>query len=184
MRAHENPFRVSRVDSIRFRGQSVPSLVAAVRSHAYRGAIVGPEGSGKSTLLAEIAEHLERDGVRVRAVRFDDLAALATALIDRDAVWCIDGAERIPFPLRVALTISLHRVVITCHVAAPGLPLLAQCATAPALLTELLGDLGGPTVSSEDADALFRRSGGNLRLAFRALYDMAAQDFAGAFLAR
>jgi hypothetical protein len=184
MRAHENPFRVSRVDSIRFRGQSVPSLVAALRSHAYRGAIVGPEGSGKSTLLGEMAEHLEHDGMRVRRARFDDLAALATALVDREAVHFVDGAERIPLPLRVALAISLHRVVITCHVAAPGLAILARCATAPALLTELLDDLGGPTLSPEDADALFRGSRGNLRLAFRSLYDMAAQDFAGAFLAR
>jgi GTPase SAR1 family protein len=184
MRAHENPFRVSRVDSLRFRGPQMPTLIATLRSHGYRGAIVGPEGSGKSTLLREMAEHLDGDGLRVRTARFDDHASLATALVDRDAVWLIDGAERIPLPLRIVLTMSVHRVVITTHITAPGLPVLVNCTTTPALLAELLGDLGGPTLSSEDADALFRRSGGNLRLAFRSLYDMAAQDFAGAFLAR
>ncbi len=184
MRAHENPFRVSRVGSLRFRGPPIPTLVATLQLHGYRGAIVGPEGSGKSTLLREIAEHLERDGLRVRTARFDDRALLAAALVDREAVWHIDGAERIPLPFRVVLTMSVHRVVITTHIAAPGLPVLVRCATTPALLAELLGDLGGPKLSSQDADALFRGSRGNLRLAFGSLYDMAAQDFVGAFLAR
>jgi hypothetical protein len=131
-----------------------------------------------------MAEHLERNGLRVRTARFDDRASLATAIVDREAVWHIDGAERIPLPLRTLLTLSVHRVVITTHIAAPGLPVLVRCATTPALLLELLGDLGGPTLSSQDADALFRGSRGNLRLAFRSLYDMAGEDFVGAFLAR
>ena len=184
MRAHENPFRVSRLDALHFRGAPIASLVATLRSHAYRGAVVGPEGSGKSTLLREMAEYLENDGVHVRIVRFDDHAALATALVHRDAVWLIDGAERIPLPLRAALTTSLRRVVITTHAAAPGLQILVRCATTPALLTELMHELEGPTLSVVEAEALFRASRGNLRLAFRSLYDMASQDFVGAFLAR
>jgi energy-coupling factor transporter ATP-binding protein EcfA2 len=184
MRAHENPFRLSRVDSLRFRGEQVPALAATLRLRGYRGAVVGPEGSGKSTLLREIAEHLEHDGQRVRIVRFDDLAALVTALVDRGAVWLIDGAERIPLPLRAVLTASLRSVVITTHTPATGLPLLVRCATTPALLTDLLGDLHGPTLSAAEVEGLFYASRGNLRLAFRSLYDMSAQDFVGAFLAR
>src|SRR5207247_49164 len=87
MRAHENPYRVSRVEALGFRGsESVAHLAATVRSHEYRGVIVGPEGSGKSTLLRELAGIIVADGVRVRIARFDDVAALASALVQRAPV--------------------------------------------------------------------------------------------------
>jgi ABC-type molybdenum transport system ATPase subunit/photorepair protein PhrA len=185
VRAHENPFRTSRVQSLRFReGPSVPALVAVLRSRGNRGAIVGPEGSGKSTLLREISEHLRNDGSRVRVVRFDDSGSLAAALVDRDTIWLIDGAERIAPAMRIALVTVVRQIVITAHGWAAGLPILFQCQTSVTLLNELLVELGAPSVSPEDADDLFRRSDGNLRLVFRSLYDAAAQDFVGAFRAR
>lgn len=185
MRAHENPYRVSRVESLRFRGRtSVPILVAALASAGYRGAIVGPEGSGKSTLLREIGDHLLEEGWPVRIVRFDNGAALATAIVDRETVWLVDGAERITLPLRTALTCLVHRIVITSHDRAAGLPVLVRCETTFPLFSELLADLGCLPLSAEEAEALFHRSGGNLRLAFRALYDATAADFVGALRAR
>jgi hypothetical protein len=185
MRAHENPYRISCVESLGFRGrESVARLVAEVVSMGYRGAIVGQEGSGKSTLLREIGESLAEDGCRVRIVRFDDRAALAQAIFDRDTVWLIDGAERIVSPLRVALARLVRRIVMTSHSSTAGLPLVTRCATNLTLFSDLLADLGGPPLTSEDAETVFRRSGGNLRLAFRSLYDAAAHDFVGAFRAR
>jgi len=167
MRAHENPYRVSRVEALGFRGsEPVAHLAAAVRSHEYRGVIVGPEGSGKSTLLRELAGSIAADGVRVRIARFDDVAALASALVERDTVWLVE------------------RIVMTSHEETSTLPLLVHCETDLALLDDLLAELAGPTAAAEVAEALFRESGGNLRLVFQALYDAAAQDFAGAFLAR
>jgi ABC-type molybdenum transport system ATPase subunit/photorepair protein PhrA len=185
VKAHENPYRVSRVETLRFRGsEPVAQLADTVRSHSYRGAIVGPEGSGKSTLLRELADSIAADGIRVRVVRFDGVAALASALVDRDTVWLVDGAERIPPPIRATLAKLVRRIVITAHHETSYLPLLALCDTDLALLDDLLAELAGPTAGSDVAEALFRESGGNLRLVFQALYDAAAQDFAGAFRAR
>ena len=125
MRAHENPYRVSRVEALGFRGsESVAHLAATVRSHEYRGVIVGPEGSGKSTLLRELAGIIVADGVRVRIARFDDVAALASALVQRDPVWLVDGAERIPAPIRSMLATLVRRIVMTSHEETSTLPLL------------------------------------------------------------
>jgi len=185
MRAHENPFRVSRVEALGFRGsESVVHLAATLRSHEYRGVIIGPEGSGKSTLLRELAGLIAADGVRVRIARFDDVAALASAVVERDAVWLVDGAERIPAPIRSMLAMLVRRIVMTSHEETSNLPLLVQCETDLALLDDLLAELAGPTAAAEIAAALFHESGGNLRMVFQALYDAAAQDFAGAFRAR
>lgn len=185
MRAHENPYRTSCVESLRFRGrESVPNYVATLGSVGYRGAIVGPEGSGKSTLLRAIGERLAEDGWRVRVVRFDDRGAFADAIVDRETIWLVDGAERIVLPLRAALARLVRRIVLTDHSTTAGLPLLARCETNLTLFSDLLAALGGPPLTSEDAESVFRQSGGNLRLAFRSLYDAAAQDFVGAFRAR
>jgi ABC-type molybdenum transport system ATPase subunit/photorepair protein PhrA len=173
------------VEALPFRRSGpVAGLAATVRANGYRGAIVGPEGSGKSTLLRELADSLAADGLRVRIARFDDVAALASALVVRDTVWLVDGAERIPLPIRVTLAGAVRRIVITTHAAMSGLPLLVRCETDLALLRDLLAELGGPMGASELAEVVFRESGGNLRLVFRALYDAAAQDFAGALRAR
>jgi ABC-type thiamine transport system ATPase subunit len=185
MRAHENPYRVSRVEALPFRGsEPVARLAATVRSHEYRGVIVGPEGSGKSTLLRELAGRIAADGVRVRIARFDDVAALASALVERDRVWLVDGAERIPAPIRAMLAMLVRRIVMTSHEETSTLPLLVHCETDLALLDDLLAELAGPTAAAEVAEALFREYGGNVRLVFQALYDAAAEDFAGAFRAR
>lgn len=184
MRAHENPFRISRVESLGFRGWPASAAVAELRALDHRAAIVGREGSGKSTLLREIAGELLQDGMRSRVVRFDDHLTLASALFDRETVWLVDGAECIPLPLRAALVGGVRRIVITTHDRTAGLPVLLCCETTVILLRQLAADLGEPLQPAE-ADAVFRGAGGNLRLAFRSLYDVAsAQDFVGAFRAR
>ena len=99
-------------------------------------------------------------------------------------MWLVDGAERIPAPIRSMLAMLVRRIVMTSHQEISNLPLLVHCETDLALLDDLLAELAGPTAAAEIAAALFHESGGNLRMVFQELYDAAAQDFVGAFLAR
>lgn len=184
MRPHENPFRSSKVLALTFRmSEPLPALIGRLRAGRFRGAIVGPVGSGKSTLLREVAEALVLEGLTVRTLRFDDHAALLAAVLDRRIVLCVDGAERIPLPLRIGLVAGARRIVLTAHAAVPGISVLARTETTPALLAELLQDLGVPCPSS-DVEALFLRCQGDIRSAFQVLYDEASQDLPGAFRAR
>ena len=185
MRAHENPYRTCRVESLPFRAtRTVTAIVTELSSLDHRAAIVGPEGAGKSTLLREIADALVRSGMRSELIRFDDHAALFAAPFDREAIWLVDGAERIPLPLRALLVNSVRRIVITSHRWTAGLPVLFRCATTVGLFRQLTTALG-ETLPEAEAETRFRDARGNLRLALRSLYDdAAAQDFVGAFRAR
>src|SRR5256885_12981147 len=67
MRAHENPFRISRAQGLAFRGLlSLSEIAARLAGFGYRGAIAGPEGSGKSTLLRELEADLSDGGMCTR----------------------------------------------------------------------------------------------------------------------
>src|ERR1051325_1150865 len=66
--ARENPFRVERVLTVRFRPleTSWDELRRRLLALGDRAAICGPEGSGKTTLLEDLAHQLSSAGRRAR----------------------------------------------------------------------------------------------------------------------
>jgi len=183
--AHENPFRVSRLEALPYRfpsGRCWERLFARLEALGGRGAVVGPEGSGKTALLAELAAALGR-GMDVTTLRLtreqprpgaDELRRLA-ATGPADAV-ILDGAEQLgPLAWRRARHLTRHAgaLVITGH--RPGrLPTLLATETS----VELLADLVGGLLPAEEAarlepllPELVARHQGNLRTALLELYD-------------
>jgi ABC-type hemin transport system ATPase subunit len=174
MRAHENPFRISRAEGLRFRGVvALDQIVARLAALGYRGAIVGPEGSGKTTLLRELEDALAATGLPTNLMRFDDLALLRR--VNRETILMIDGAEKLPWPVHAVLALTTARLVVTAHGRREGLPVLLECAASPALMEELLIELAGrdPALVAR-AKLLFEQKRGNVRQVFSALYDVLA----------
>lgn len=178
MRARDNPFASDRVEKLRCRlpeGWTWDRLLDRLAALRYRAALVGPHGHGKTTLLEELAPRLAARGFRVRTVtlrqeeRRMDWQRLRG--LDEDDVLFLDGAEllgrfawlRVRFHCRQAggLIVTSHR---------PGLlPTLLECRTTPELLADLVQELTGEELETEE---LFVRHGGNLRLVFWEMYDL------------
>lgn len=176
MRAHENPFRNSRVEALRFRGDiSVPVLVGDLARSRYRGAIVGPEGSGKSTLLRELGDALSDAGIPTLSLRREEWAEALSGRMSGSCV-LLDGAEKIAGPVLVGLLAFLPRVVVTAHRKPLGVPVLLRCRTSIGLLDQLLAELGLATAASGPARRFFDMNRGDLRLVFAALYDLTADE--------
>jgi hypothetical protein len=175
VRAHENPFRTSRAQSLAFRGVvSHDQIAARLANLGYRGAIIGREGSGKSTLLRELERDLSAEGLSTKLVQFDDRALLRR--VERDTILMVDGAEKIPWPLHLILTLTTPRLVVTAHGRREGLPVLVECAATPELMDELLTELAGPDPAlAARARHLFHEKRGNIRQVFSALYDVLAK---------
>jgi ABC-type hemin transport system ATPase subunit len=175
MRAHENPFRISLAEGLRFRGVvALDQVVARLAALGYRGAIVGPEGSGKTTLLRELEAELAAAGLRTKLVRFDDLALLHP--LNQETILMIDGAEKLPWLVHAVLALTTARLVVTAHGRREGLPVLLECAASPALMEELLIELAGPDPALvARAKVLFQEKRGNVREVFGALYDALAE---------
>jgi len=174
MRAHENPFRISRAEGLRFRGPlSLDQLIARLAALGYRGAIVGPEGSGKTTLLRELEDALAAAGLGTRLVRFDDLALLRRG--DRESILMVDGAEKLPWIVHSFLAMTTPRLVVTAHGRREGLPVLLECAASPGLMEELVIELAGrDSAVLARARQLFVEKHGNVRAVLGALFDVLA----------
>lgn len=179
MKARDNPFRTERVDALKYRSREFSWNVLELRLEAarWRGAIVGPEGHGKTTLLGEWAERRRCLGDQVVWCRMAfgqrRLAEPQRRSLVRSAWIFVDGAEQLGWlgwqELRW-LTANARALVVTTH--QPGrLATVHGCDTSPALLAELVAELGH---SQQDCDALWTRHRGNIRLALRELYDRCA----------
>jgi hypothetical protein len=189
MKARDNPFAVERVHAIRYRplDTTFDEILRRLRELSYRAAIVGPEGAGKTTLLEDLQGMLEQKGFRPRPVFVNDTSHLDRAAcrrllseLTRDQIVLLDGADLIRRSdwslLKRGTTIHAGGLVITSH--RHGLlPTLIECATTPALLTEIVARLLLPPshdISSEFLDHLYERHLGNLRTCLRELYDFYA----------
>jgi hypothetical protein len=191
--AHENPFRMRRIEALRYRldHDGWDRLLARFAAHGWRGLLVGPHGSGKTTLREEIETRLRRDGWQVRALVLGDERMIAWtelhALVqgaDRRTLLSLDGIDRLGpltwWRLR-RLAVEVGGILATSHV--PGrLPVLHRHHTSAALLRDLvhevIGDRHDPTLLDRRCDDLFVRHRGDLRACLRALYDEAADQHA------
>ncbi|MEM6795917.1 MAG: hypothetical protein AAF725_18220 [Acidobacteriota bacterium] len=196
--ARENPFRASRLESLRFRLSPAGwnRLLERWAAHGYRGALVGPHGSGKTTLLDEIAAR--RSSGRAVRLRFSTekrgLSGADRRLVEkvgpRDLV-TVDGAEQLgPWGWR-RLRRGLRpagAVLVTAH--RPGfLPTIHRHAASPELLAELVAELMGDEVPGRsprqtlewsprlaaELPRLYARHRGNLRECFFELYSRWAE---------
>jgi hypothetical protein len=181
VRPAENPFRTSRTDAIEYRfvDGGFADLRARLEASGGRGLIVGPEGSGKTTLLRRLAEDFEARGLRVRSILLREgerrmLWSLLDGVGAGDAV-LLDGTEQLPFTARLRFLWRVRRasiVVATAHRELLGFRTLQRNRTTPALLEGLVRTLD--PAAGEDPELLWRRHGGNVREALRALYDARA----------
>jgi hypothetical protein len=169
MQARDNPFRSERIETLRYRfeGDSWEGLLARLAALGYRAAIVGPHGSGKTTLLEELEARLKAAGFNTRRTlprRPDpgDILLLDSAGLLSPHKW---------FRIRRRAT-RAHGLVITDH-RSGRLPTLIRCGTSPALLRELVSELGPVP---HDLDALHAKHCGDVRRVLRELYDRCAGD--------
>ncbi len=192
--ARTNPFRVSRVLTLRYRlGEGWEQLLEDLARLDYRAALVGPEGSGKTTLLEDLEERLEAEGRMIHRIRLnrehrhlghEDWRRLKH-LGPRDLV-TIDGLEQLGWWSWRRLERLGRRaggILATSH--RPGrLPVLRRHRTDPRLLEDLVAELIGEKNARSlrpELERLYTAHHGNLRDCLRSLYDRWAQGaFAGA----
>ncbi len=186
--ARENPFRVERVLTFRYRLGSMTwdELEAQWEALERRAAIVGPKGAGKTTLLEDLAERFRLSGrsvacLQLRSETRRDGARLVDQLFSEanpNDILLVDGAEQLgPLSWR-RLKRRSHAytgLIITTH--QPGrLPTLMECRTSVERLEEMVATLAPEWLDELNPvlDELYRRYDGNLRLCVRALYDLVA----------
>lgn len=186
-----NPFNTARVrpGAIGYRfppGESVAQLLDRLRTHRWRGQIVGPHGSGKSTLLAALRPALEAAGRRTMLVTLTEgqrwlPRSVARARLGPAGLLIVDGYERLALPARWLANWRCRTcgwgLLVTAHDDV-GLPMLASVhpdlPTAQAIVRELVAGYNG-TIGDDEVEAAWRRRDGNLRETLFELYDLYAE---------
>lgn len=196
--ARENPFRMQRIETLRYRldDQGWRDLLTRFAANRWRGVLVGPHGSGKTTLREELESRLRAQGWQVRTLVLGDdraggwshLRMLLPGAGARTLI-SLDGLDRIG-PLAwwrlYHATRSVGGILATSHVHG-RLPTLRQHHTSPALLHGLVQELVGDGDHDQPSlirrcDELFTRHRGDIRACLRHLYDEAGtlrRRFAG-----
>ncbi|BAM03166.1 hypothetical protein [Phycisphaera mikurensis] len=181
--ARENPYRVDRLDGLRFvahePGVSAEEVVQRFRTRGWRGSIVGPHGSGKSTLLRELGDAAAAEGAALWRPFVNRSTPWRSRRIEPPAastVWAIDGWCHLP-PTRRRRLRRLARardaaILGTAHACGWGLPVVHRTRSTPAVLAALRAQLGDAAGGGE-AELLAASSEG-VRGALLALYDRAA----------
>lgn len=184
LRPRDNPFRVERLESLRYEPEdwTWAELHAKLKAWGYRGAIVGPKGTGKTTLLRDLLPHLAGQGFRARCLqlrqakkRFSPgvLAHLRETLSERDVV-LLDGAEQLSLWRWLCFRRAVRGaggLLVTTH--RPGrLPTLLRTRSTPELLQRCVLQLApGAGRNLDQLRALHDQHRGNIRNALRDLYD-------------
>ncbi len=187
--AHENPFRVARLEAISYRaaGHCWERLLDVLRASEWRGAIVGPQGSGKTTLFDELARRIDAMSPDIKVHHlpvlredeppwsFNRLKELTADICAHHVVF-FDGADHLPRPTWWLLRWRVKHArgfVVTTH--SPGLlPTLVRTSTSPALLDDLVAELLGeiPASIQDRLEELHGRHNGDIRAALFELYDI------------
>lgn len=185
--ASENPFRSELIQRIPIRlgPGGWPESLDRLRRLNFRAAIVGQKGSGKTCLLEQLSGQLSQNfdlpcqlvGLSADKAEHSQQLDLAVGASSNGAVILLDGIERLSFLHRnrvfrktlagPGLVVSVHR---KCR-----LPTWIRFRTSLSLMKRLLDDLDVATPEVLAAgDQAFRDSRGNIREAFRLLYDQFA----------
>ncbi|MEO1236610.1 MAG: hypothetical protein AAFX76_07460 [Planctomycetota bacterium] len=179
-----NPFRSARVDALDYTPVGEygwPALTRRLRETRFRGAIVGPHGHGKTTLLQRLDGHVERPAgdslyLQVHPDNAARHADVRQAIRDHAGLLKIDGYDLLGPRDRWAVCRRRRPVLVTSHRRTP-LPTVVRCHTMPALIGGLIARLSSGVrerMTEREIVDLHTRHRGNVREAFRELYDRAA----------
>lgn len=165
---------------------TLDQVVGHLEQMDYRGAIIGPHGSGKTTLLGDIGTALKRRGMGTKSIFVNDTTSLTQSgrkallrELTSGEVVLLDGADHVNRFIWPGLKKKILRkaggLVITSHRKAL-LPTLIQCSTNALLFRELVDELEstGELIDRNTLDAIYHENNGNVRAAFRQLYDICA----------
>lgn len=175
MRARENPFRSECIEALSYRAPEFDWNRIEVRLQQIggRGAIIGPKGHGKTTLLEQWnSRHSDSHYFRIAERQRRLTAEQQETLRANSRAWIfVDSAEQLGWfgwrELRRLISPD-SRLIITTH-RVGRLPTLHRCETSPELMRALVAELTG---LQPDCRPLWLRHRGNLREAFRELYDV------------
>lgn len=188
MRPADNPFEMTRIESVAYRmhAREWAALDRRLVANRYRGAIVGPHGSGKTTLLETLAPKLADRGLDPVILRYydqkrsmdgADISALRAANRPTAAI-LIDGGEVLSlrnwWTLRY-MTRHAGGLIMTSH-GAGRLPTVHQCVPSVAILSDVAHAIAPAYAPAFAADygTIYRDHDGNIRDALRHLYDRCA----------
>lgn len=184
----QNPFstRYTRPGALDYHfaaSDTAAQLVERLRANGWWGQIVGPHGSGKSTLLATLLPLLADAGRQTLSIALHQGDRRLPRLVeldrlDRDGQMVVDGYEQLGRLSRWRLGRRCRRqgcgLLVTAH-RDVGLPTIAfvkpSIETLQYVVARVLPAGDGPIRAADIAD-VWRRSGGNVREALFALYDL------------
>jgi hypothetical protein len=179
--AGENPLRSELIERlpIRFEAGSWSEMLKRVQQLNFRAAIVGSKGSGKTCLLEQLHQRIGQHYLNLPLDRrlHDDQMRAALDASENGNVVLLDGIERLGFWQRQKLfarTKSGPGLIVTVHHPC-RLPTWIRFRTNIGLMKQLLNDLDIATPEVLEAGEIaFRNAKGNMREAFRSLYDQFA----------
>jgi len=183
--ARLNPFAVARTDRLEFRFPTADwvETLSRLKALGYRGAIRGPQGSGKTTLLEQTHQRLVTAGhhcwrTRTELGRTAQARQLQTCFAQpAGTILLIDSAEQLSrwnwWQLVRGSAQRSQGLVVTLDRPSCLLGDWVRTETTPELFLELLAELlpQPDRALQSAARAAFARHRGNLRAAFRELYD-------------
>lgn len=187
--ARENPFRSEAIDALAYTpGGHVENLFRALPGQQFRGQIIGAKGTGKTTLLRDLQRLLENHHTLVSMRLTEDFpgftknqwAQLTSS--SKNTLVIIDGAEQLTSRHQKKLVRISKRwggLILTSHQNLrkyeKTLPVL--CVTRPnAEEFTILAQELDPSLTGDKTEELYTLHNGNLRNAFRHLYDLWADD--------
>lgn len=183
--ARLNPLAVTRTDNLLFRfpNSNWESHLGRLVEVGFRGTICGPHGSGKTTLLDQLQPRLlglGRHSWRTRPPlsHREQLQLIASCLNQPSGtVLLVDSAEQLSrwnwWRLVRQSAERNQGLIATVHRPSRLLPTWFRTETSPELFWELFQELVPGDAEAWRAPALesYRRHRGNIREAFRELYD-------------
>lgn len=186
MKAKDNPFRSSILDSLPFifNKGNMNTIINTLEHNNWKGAIVGPKGTGKTTLLEQIGETLTARGFKITTVRGEKLGILKLIAYffkrQPNSILLIDAAENLSIFSSLLLTPAAFLqggVLITAHQQSL-MPTLYICEPSLETLYYLTSLIIGKsnTIDRHYLQFLFEENHGNLRNVFIKLYREFAED--------
>ena len=186
--ARLNPLAAQHTERLAFRfpSGSWESHWEQLHRLAFRAAIVGPKGSGKTTLLEQLRDRLIATGAKCHLTRpplarIDQQHFLQVCLDHPEGtLLLVDSAEQLTRWNWWQLTRRSAKrglgLMVTLHRPRRSLPTWLHCQATPELFLELLDELVPHPAPHWRAIALaaYHQHSGNIREAFRELYDQLA----------